>query len=71
MKGNFIGSTTISGKFAPFIGLRDEDIAISTMITIYNKAVNDAATDVFGKNRHRKNHMSPELLSISMMRGDI
>ena len=45
---------TIGGKFAPLIGLSDEDIDIDTMITTYNTAVTDAASEILGKERHRK-----------------
>ena len=45
---------TIDGKFAPLIDLRDEDIDINTMMTIYNTAVTDAANKIFGKKRRRK-----------------
>ena len=41
---------TIGGKFAPLIGLSDEDMDIDTMITTYDTAVTDAA----GKERRRK-----------------
>ena len=34
---------TIGGKFAPFIGLSDENMDIDTMITTYNTAVTNAA----------------------------
>ena len=37
---------TIGGKFAPLIGLRDEDMDIDTMITTYNTAVTDAASEI-------------------------
>ena len=37
---------TIGGKFAPLIGLRDEDMDINTMITTYNIAVVDAAGEI-------------------------
>ena len=40
---------TIGGKFAPLIGLRDEDMYIETMITTYNTAVTDAASETLGK----------------------
>ena len=43
---------TIGGKFAPLIGLSDEDM--DTMITTYNTAVTDAASEILGKERHRK-----------------
>ena len=45
---------TIGGKFAPLIGLSDEDMDIDTMITTYNTAVTDAASEKLGKERHRK-----------------
>ena len=45
---------TIGGKFAPLIGLRDEDMGIDTMITTYNTAVTDAGSEILGKERHRK-----------------
>ena len=45
---------TIGGKFAQLIGLSDEDMDIDTMITTYNTAVTDAASEVLGKERRRK-----------------
>ena len=44
----------MGGKFAPLIGLRDEDMDINTMITIYNTAVTDAASEILRKERPRK-----------------
>ena len=44
----------IGGKFAPLIGLSDEDMDMDTMITTYNTAVTDAASEVLGKERCRK-----------------
>ena len=43
---------TIGGKFAPLIGLSDDDM--DTMITTYNTAVTDAASEILGKERRRK-----------------
>ena len=45
---------TIGGKFAPLIGLSDEDTDMDTIITTYNKAVTDAASEILGKERRRK-----------------
>ena len=45
---------TIDGKFAPLIGLRDEDMDMDTMITTYNTAVTDTASEILGKARRRK-----------------
>ena len=36
---------TKGGKFALLIGLRDEDTDINNMITTYNTAVTDAASE--------------------------
>ena len=62
---------TIGGKFAPLIGLSDEDMDIDTMITTYNTAVTDAASKILGKERRRKSHGSPKMFSTSVMRGEI
>ena len=40
---------TIGGKFAPLIGLSDEDMDIDTMITTYNKPVRYLGRNVAGK----------------------
>ena len=45
---------TIGGKFAPLIRLSDEDMDMDTMITTYNTAVTDAASEILGKERRRK-----------------
>ena len=37
------------GKIPPLTRLRDEDMDINTMITTYNTAVTDAASEVLGK----------------------
>ena len=45
---------TIGGKLAPLLGLSDEDMDMDTMITAYNTAVTDAASEILGKERRRK-----------------
>ena len=45
---------TIGGKFAPLIGLGDEDLNINTMITTHNTAVTDAASEIRVKERRRE-----------------
>ena len=45
---------TIGGKFAPLIGLRDEDLDIDTMITTYTTAMTDASREILEKQRRRK-----------------
>ena len=46
--------STVGEKFAPLIGLKDEGTDINTMITTYNTAVSDAASEILGKEYHRK-----------------
>ena len=55
----------LGGKFVPLIGLSDEDM--DTMITTYNTAVTDAASEIVGKERRRKKPW----FSTSVMRGEI
>ena len=52
MAGTF--ETTTVGKFAFLISLGDYDIDIDCMITIYNTAVTDIASEIFRKERRRK-----------------
>ena len=47
-----IFQATIGGKFAPLIG--DEDMDMDTMITTYNTAVTDAASEILGTECLRK-----------------
>ena len=56
----------IGGKFAPLIGLRDEDMDMDTMITTYNTAVRYLVRNAAGKS-----HGSPKMFSTSVMRGEI
>ena len=41
-------------EFSPLIGLRHEDLDINTMITTYNTAVTDAASEILGKEHFRR-----------------
>ena len=58
---------TIGGKFEPIIGLSDEDMDIDTMITTYNTAVTDAASEILGQERRRKKPGLPKMFSTSVM----
>ena len=44
---------TIGGKFASLINLRDDDVNIGRMITTYNIAVTDTASEILAKTRRR------------------
>ena len=50
----FTFQATIGGKFTPLIGLSDEDMDMDTMITTYNTAVTDAASEILVEERRRK-----------------
>ena len=52
------------------IGLSDEDMDINTMITTYNTAVTDAASEILGKERRRKKPRV-DVLDLCDERGDL
>ena len=54
---------TICGKVTPLIGLSDEDMNMDTMITTYNTAVTDAASEIVGKERRRTKAMGHQRCS--------
>ena len=63
---------TIGGKFAPLVGLRDEDMDINTMITTYNTAVTYAASEILGKECHmKKPWVTKDVLNLCDERRDL
>ena len=63
---------TIGGKFAPLVGLSDEDMDMDTMITTYNAAVTDAASEILGKERRRKKpRLTKDVLDLFDERRDL
>ena len=52
MAGTF--QATIGGKFTLLINLRDDDMDIDSMITTYNTAVTETASEILGKECRRK-----------------
>ena len=62
---------TMGGKFASLIGLRDEELDIATMITTYNTAVTDSASEILGKKRHRKPLVTRDVLDLCDERRDL
>ena len=60
---------TIGGKFAP---LSDEGMDIDTMITTYNTAVTDAASEILGKERRREKPLvTKDILDLCDERRDL
>ena len=63
---------TTGGKFAPLIGLSDEDMDMDNMITTYNTAVTDAASEILGKERRRiKPWVTKDVLDLCDERRDL
>ena len=63
---------TIGGKFAPLIRLSDEDMDMDTMITTYNTAVTDAASEILGKeSRRKKPWVTKDVLDLCDERRDL
>ena len=62
----------IGGEFAPLIGLKDGDMDIDTMITTYNTAETDAASEILWKERRRKNPwITKDVLDLCNERKDL
>ena len=65
---------TISGKFTPLVGLRDDINAMdtNTMITTYNTAVTESPSEILGKKRCRKKPwVTRDLLDLCNERRDL
>ena len=45
----------IGGRFAPLTIMSNEDTDIDSMITTFNKAVTETASEILGKHRQKKN----------------
>ena len=45
----------IGGKFAPLTIMSNEDTDIDSMITTFNTAVTETASEILGKHRQEKN----------------
>ena len=65
-------SVTLGVKFAPLIGLWDNDMDIYTMITTYNTALTDAASEILGKDcRRKKPWVTKDVLNLCDDRRDL
>ena len=56
-------SSNDSWEIPPLIGMRDEDMEFNTMITTYIAAETDAASEIPGKERRKKNAMGRQRCS--------
>ena len=65
-------SVALGGRFAPLATLVDEDADLDSMVTHFNKAVNDTAAELLGKQcRKRKPWVTPEILDLCHQRQDL
>ena len=63
---------TIGSRFASLATLVDEDADLDSMVTHFNKAVNDTAAELLGKQRRkRKPWVTPEILDLCDQRRDL
>ena len=62
---------TIGRKFALLIGLGDEGMDINSIISNYNASVTDAASELLGKERRRKQALGHKRCSQHLIRGEI
>ena len=62
----------IGGRFAPFTIMSNEDTDIDSMITNFNTAVTEAASEILGKHRQMKKTLSTaEILDLCDKRREL
>ena len=54
----------IGGKFAPLIIMSNEDADIDSMITTFNTAVTETASEILGKRQKKKPWVTAEILDL-------
>ena len=63
---------TIGDRFAPLATLVNENAALDSMVTHFNKAVTDTVAELLGKQRRkRKPWVTPEVLDLCDQRRDL
>ena len=60
----------IGGRSAPLTITSNEDTDIESMITTFNTAVNETASEILGKHRQKKNPGSLQKFSICATKGE-
>ena len=61
----------IGGKFAPLTIIDNGDTDLDSMITTFNTAVIETASEILGKHRQKKkNHGTPQKFSICTTKGE-
>ena len=60
----------ISWRFAPLTIMSNEDTDIDSMITTFNTAVTETASEILGKHRQKKNSGSLQKFLICVTKGE-
>ena len=62
----------IGGRFAPLTVMSNEDTDIDSMITTFNTAMTERASEILGKHRQKKNtSITAEILDLCDKRGEL
>ena len=62
----------IDGKFAPFNIMNNEDTDMDSMVTTFNTAVTETASEILGKHRQKKKPwITAEILDLSDKRREL
>ena len=63
----------ISGKFAPLTIMKNQDTYMDSMITIFNTAVTETASEILGKHRQKKkkNSITAEIFDLCDKRREL
>ena len=62
--------TMIGGKFAPLTIMNNEDVDLDSLITAFNTAVTEIASEILGKHRQKKNPGSLQKFLICVTKGE-
>ena len=62
--------TMIGGKFAPLTIMNNEDVDLDSLITAFNTAVTEIASEILGKHRQKKNPGSLQKFLICATEGE-
>ena len=62
----------IGGKFAPFTIMNNKDTDLDSMITIFNTAMTETASEILGKHRQKKKPLvTAEILDLCDRRREL
>ena len=70
---NVLETMMIGGRYAPLTIMSNEDTDIDSMITTFNTAVSETASEILGKHRQKKKNtwITAEILDLCDKRGEL